>query len=402
MRMKIELEHEQFAKDSHPEYPPHHLASRAWIFQERLLSTRVLHYTSSELVWECKTVATCQCKCLSMPQHWNWDGGTWIWVNSSDQDAILAETLKLYFEKQTVKEDISSEELALAWMNVVFHYSGLQLSNTNDRLPALWGLAKRFRMSSRLGSYLAGLWSVHLDRMLCWSTYAGSIPKNRPLGYVARTWSWASSQNTVCFSDKWRDGDLRAPSTIVGKILNVKTTLERLDPTGAVSDGHLVVSGQTIEVTLRIYAHKPPRPPRDIMQSAADLDSTSDSDSDSAFSNNNYGERHLYDYQIYNEKTKSTHHFVPDSTSDFDVLTREHKVILLLWSVRAETLMTEVEALFTCFALLPISNSGDIYQRLGIFYYWASDIELRVQDLDEPTPLQIWFEGASTRELMIV
>lgn len=287
-------------------------------------------------------------------------------------------------------------------MNVVFHYSGLQLSNTNDRLPALSGLAKRFRMSSRLGSYLAGLWSVHLDRMLCWSTYAGSIPKNRPLGYVAPTWSWASIQNPVYFSGKWREQDLKAPSTIVGKILNVTTTLAGLDPTGAVSDGYLVVSGQTIEVTLRISAHKPPRPPRDIMQSEADLDSTFDSDSDSTFSNDNHRERRLYDYKIYNEKTQSTHHFVPDSTSDFDVLTREHKVTLLLWSVRVETLMTEVKALFTCFALLPVSNSGDTYQRLGIFHYWTSNIELRVQDLDEPTPLQVWFEGASTRELMIV
>lgn len=404
MRRHIELEHDQFANNSHRDYPPNHLASRAWIFQERLLSTRVLHYTSSEIVWECKTVATCQCKCLNMPQRGGWAFDTWHWVNSSDEYAILAETLKLFFEKQTVQDDISSEKLALAWMNVVFHYSPLQLSNINDRLPELSGLAKRFGASSRLGSYLAGLWSVHLDRMLCWSFTAGGIPKNRPLGYVTPTWSWASVHNTVYFSDKWRerDGLLSAPSTIVGKILNATTTLTGLDPTGAVSDGHLIVSGQTIQATLRICAHNPPRRPRNIMQSATDLDSTSESDSDAKAPSGGYEEQRLYDYRIFNEKTQSTHYFVPDSTSDFDVLTREHKVTLLLWSVRAEEWITEVKALFTCFALLPVGNSGYTYQRLGIFHYWTYDNEPRVQDLDGPTPLQVWFEGAPTRGLKIV
>ena len=31
------------------------LASRAWIWQETVLSTRVLHFTQSELIWECKS-----------------------------------------------------------------------------------------------------------------------------------------------------------------------------------------------------------------------------------------------------------------------------------------------------------------------------------------------------------
>lgn len=37
------------------------LLARAWAFQERLLSTRIIHYTSSELIWECKTVLACEC-----------------------------------------------------------------------------------------------------------------------------------------------------------------------------------------------------------------------------------------------------------------------------------------------------------------------------------------------------
>jgi hypothetical protein len=32
-----------------------------WVFQERLLSPRVLHFCGSELVWECRQVSACEC-----------------------------------------------------------------------------------------------------------------------------------------------------------------------------------------------------------------------------------------------------------------------------------------------------------------------------------------------------
>lgn len=131
-----------------------------------------------------------------MPKHEGLALDTSLGIKYSDEDKIVAKTLKIFFENQTVASDISSERLAFAWMLVIFHYSPLQLSNRNDRLPALSGLAKRFSITGRLGTYLAGLWSVHLDRMLCWS-FAGYVPKNRSPGYVAPTWSWASGQGTV-------------------------------------------------------------------------------------------------------------------------------------------------------------------------------------------------------------
>jgi hypothetical protein len=37
------------------------LLSRAWVFQERMLSPRVLHFCRSELVWECRETAKCEC-----------------------------------------------------------------------------------------------------------------------------------------------------------------------------------------------------------------------------------------------------------------------------------------------------------------------------------------------------
>ncbi|KAF2245985.1 HET-domain-containing protein [Trematosphaeria pertusa] len=37
------------------------LLSRAWVFQERILSPRVLHFCKSELVWECRQLSVCEC-----------------------------------------------------------------------------------------------------------------------------------------------------------------------------------------------------------------------------------------------------------------------------------------------------------------------------------------------------
>ena len=39
----------------------HPLLTRAWVFQERLLSSRVLHFGHFELLWECAEATSCEC-----------------------------------------------------------------------------------------------------------------------------------------------------------------------------------------------------------------------------------------------------------------------------------------------------------------------------------------------------
>ena len=46
--------------------PEHNISKMAllqlsWVYQERLLSPRVLYYGRSELVWECNSMTSCQC-----------------------------------------------------------------------------------------------------------------------------------------------------------------------------------------------------------------------------------------------------------------------------------------------------------------------------------------------------
>ncbi|KIM94607.1 hypothetical protein OIDMADRAFT_72987, partial [Oidiodendron maius Zn] len=132
VRERRALQHYQFSSDFLIPLPSNHIARRAWVFQERLLSTRVLNFTRSEIVWECKTEDV-----ADDPE------------NESDVPLQLAElstqTLKLFFEDQISVEDLSSKGLVLLWVNIIIHYSALQLSHPKDRLPALSGLAKRFQ-----------------------------------------------------------------------------------------------------------------------------------------------------------------------------------------------------------------------------------------------------------------
>lgn len=41
------------------------LLRRAWCFQERLLSPRLLHFHGQKMVWECRTATSCECDFLS-------------------------------------------------------------------------------------------------------------------------------------------------------------------------------------------------------------------------------------------------------------------------------------------------------------------------------------------------
>jgi hypothetical protein len=376
------LMHEESASDFLIPLPPNHISSRAWVFQERLLSTRVVNYTSEEIVWECKTAVDCQCKRVKIydkKPSWgphaystsdsksdsNFDSNPDNTPGLPEKFAASSQTLKILFENQILDKNMSSEGLVLVWANVVFHYSSLHLSNPNDRLPALSGLAKLFRFKELLGEYVAGLWTEHLDRMLCWSYPSHRVPGNRPAGYIAPTWSWASIQGGVYFSNFWDDkaGILGAYSTIIGSVKDIAVVCAGADPTGAVSDGYLTLSGQLQEAKLLIlpYDHnrqrsqRPPRPPREM--SELDLDSQSelsDSDSDADPSANYYREsEHPYKYRIVREGIDLRQPFVPDSISELDVLMKEHTITLLLWAVRDGPWTKADTRAFSCFVLLP-------------------------------------------------
>ncbi|KAG4432059.1 hypothetical protein IFR05_012454 [Cadophora sp. M221] len=133
-----------------------YLSRRGWTFQERLCSRRILDFGSNCLSWVCHSTCICDRDCTECSQ-----------------------------------ESISTE-LKYVWPELVRRYSPRALTNAEDRLPAIAGVASRH--CDRSDTYLAGLWRASLPQGLLW--YPLQL-KERPSNYLAPSWSWASCLQSV-------------------------------------------------------------------------------------------------------------------------------------------------------------------------------------------------------------
>jgi hypothetical protein len=158
---------------------------RAWIFQERLLSRRVLHFGFDEVFWECMELTDCQCP-------------------SEDQyHPKLAIKSVGYRHPVSDATQPTSRSQTLTWHEMVMFYTALKLTYASDRHAAILGLAREME-PYRKGSYVAGLWQDSLIADLAWTVtkWTDKTDRSRP------TWSWVSSNHTIWYSPRWVDGDV--------------------------------------------------------------------------------------------------------------------------------------------------------------------------------------------------
>ncbi|CAG9943076.1 unnamed protein product [Clonostachys rosea f. rosea IK726] len=151
------------------------LLSRGWVYQERLLSPRTLHFTSHEVRLEClSTEALCEC------------GMDYIWIEKGEHNQMLVEQ-----DPMTIGN---------SWDSIVTCFSALSLTFQSDRLPALAGIARLYGMTHGpiLGQYVAGLWEHRLVNSLLWYTGSGSSVR-RPAQYSGPSWSWTSTPSEANF-----------------------------------------------------------------------------------------------------------------------------------------------------------------------------------------------------------
>jgi len=170
------------------------LLNRAWVFQERLLSRRTLHFAASELLWECRTGCFCECTRIGHAHSLSLRN---LNSNTADQESDGASLQSLYRFgglKKVVFFDVcsgqSDPQLALDfWLRIVEEYSFLFLSRESDRAIALAGIAKRIQKLAG-PTYLAGLWAVDLPRALLWAPYPNKKVVRAAPGIPS--WSWIS------------------------------------------------------------------------------------------------------------------------------------------------------------------------------------------------------------------
>lgn len=155
------------------------LLRRGWVYQERLLSPRILHLGAIDLMWECNKAIHCHCDNVHRT------------MSARIPTSANKPPKQLHADRLLAEKD--KEDACLRWMRIVQEYSALDLTFESDRIPAIAGVAKQFRRCLTNTRYVAGLWEECLiDGMLWALVYDADKPKPRPSSPLGLSWSWAS------------------------------------------------------------------------------------------------------------------------------------------------------------------------------------------------------------------
>ncbi|KAI1262721.1 HET-domain-containing protein [Xylariaceae sp. FL1019] len=222
--------------DRAAQYP---LVTRAWALQERLLSLRMLHFGPHELWFQCATTHCCQCGLM---------GKAGSGMSMDEIYATCLEPISTTGGKQ-IRARVTHMRSGKFWRLLVANYTSLNLTFTNDRLPALGGLARRFA-AIRGTRYLAGILEDTLIDDLLW--YAHGRLKPRLAGCGAPSWSWASVDAKVSYSRSVLTMALpveyaanRTAYSCVNKCVCLPAGL---DEYGRIESGHLELTGPLLPV----------------------------------------------------------------------------------------------------------------------------------------------------------
>jgi hypothetical protein len=228
------------------------LRRRGWTLQEWLLSARVVHFTTDEILWECNDLQLCECQLTAQsPAKWG------------DQDRVTVAKASYYRTG-----DEARNRGYFRWPHVVEEFSRRQLTKQTDRLPALSGVAAFSKANAKV-DYIAGLWKSELPDALLWRAVgatknAGNLffdhileeklgaalgrETTRHEKYYAPSWSWASVDGPIHFPKP----DLELPEEIYRsvpikiikcKVLEVSSTLATSNPFGPLENSFIKISG---------------------------------------------------------------------------------------------------------------------------------------------------------------
>lgn len=215
---------------------------RAWIFQERQLSKRVLHFGKGQVFWECRSANYCESFPQGLPRGLTGSIGTLpksVYQQTRDCSSISS---VIHKRLPGLSNLPAAVQMQMVWQALVTDYSKANLTYPSDKLIAISGMAQdvwttwRGRVNNRM-RYIAGLWDSHLPETLLWRI-SEKGPGPRPKPYRAPTWSWASIDGAVTWEDRiWIDA-YKCETTILD--VDVKYAW---DEWGQVTGGHIVATG---------------------------------------------------------------------------------------------------------------------------------------------------------------
>ena len=188
------------------------VSTRAWIWQERLLSARTVFYTPSGLKFECH-------------RHSIWEG--------------FAKGVTGHSWSGQLDNAISQ----LSWMELVEDYMRRDISRPSDRLPAINSVMGR--IARRQGWVpLWGIWADAIVEGLTWEAkQSASLEETASLcvmntDYYAPSWSWASVNGPISYT-------AAKPTPLLKDVYDLE--VEDFDD----SSGLITLTGRAIYVEMR-------------------------------------------------------------------------------------------------------------------------------------------------------
>jgi hypothetical protein len=214
------------------------LLPRGWVFQEWLLSTRIIYFARRQFFFECQHWRPCNEKGSIAPPRYGQPSDPYVEVEN-DQLALNKDApesrssyllnafarlfqsrygnaeLKAYKNsgfKTYLAQQIKENALSF-WYGAVTNYSDLDLTQASDRITALAGIASETRdalqyQDERLGlhkslDYMAGLWLRDINYGLCWEICQCNESASSPQVANIPSWSWASVMHEVTWPRRY-------------------------------------------------------------------------------------------------------------------------------------------------------------------------------------------------------
>ena len=215
---------------------------RAWVLQERLLSSRILYFGTDQVFWKDIAGFKCESFPLGIPKSRNAYRSQTNEVNPEGR--YLGSYPYDYFRNPVEQREKTYEE----WDRVINLYSRCDITRASDKLIALSGLARQFEALLEGDKYHAGMWESTLPRSLLWRTKNGrkadGTPSSRLDISTIPSWSWASVKGVI-EPEKLRYRDEDSQITILA-IIKAPTSIN--DSQGAVDCPRIRLRGRLLSM----------------------------------------------------------------------------------------------------------------------------------------------------------
>ncbi|KAL6708855.1 hypothetical protein ACN47E_002262 [Coniothyrium glycines] len=190
------------------------LLQRSWAYAERLLSRRVLHFTKSEMILECREGYQCECGRIDDKTY---DSRTTDCIKQEFGRLIAEANNRPALNRQNITQnrmDSMTSQLASAtltngaqdlarhreealqlWSYIVTEFTARNVTYDSDRLIAIASIAKAIAPALQSG-YIAGQWTFSTLGLLWYANDSTRCRRPHATNGQVPSWSWASVEGS--------------------------------------------------------------------------------------------------------------------------------------------------------------------------------------------------------------